>query len=47
MVIKQFLGIKWINNNPQMLFYDNGTHSIQYEDCSRKYRNKENNGKTL
>lgn len=47
MEIKQFLGIKWINNNPQMLFYDNGTHSIQYEDCSRKYRNKENNGKTL
>lgn len=47
MGIKQFLGIKWINNNPQMLFYDNGTHSIQYEDCSRKYRNKKNNGKTL
>ena len=47
MGIKQFLGIKWTNNNPQMLFYDNGTHSIQYEDCSRKYRNKENNGKTL
>lgn len=47
MGIKQFLGIKWINNNPQMLFYDYGTHSIQYEDCSRKYRNKENNGKTL
>ena len=39
MGIKQFLGIKWTNNNPQMLFYDNVTHSIHYEDCSRKYRN--------
>ena len=47
MGIKQFLGIKWINNNPQILFYDNLTHSVQYEDCSRKYRNKKNNGKTL
>ena len=47
MGIKQFLGIKWTNNNPQMLFFDNVTHSIQYEDCSRKYRNKETNGKTL
>lgn len=47
MGVKQFLGIKWTNNNPQMLFYDNATHSIQYEECSRKYRNKKNNGKTL
>ncbi len=36
---KQFLGIKWSNNNPQMLFYDKVIHSMQYEDCSRKYRN--------
>lgn len=28
MGVKQFLGIKWINSNPQMLFYDNITHSI-------------------
>lgn len=39
MGIKQFLGIKWTNNNPQMLFYDNVTRSIKYEDCSRRYRN--------
>ncbi len=38
MGIKQFLGIKWINNTPQMLFYDNATHSIHYEECKRKCR---------
>ena len=47
MGVKQFLGIKWINNNPQMLFYDNITHSIQYEDCNRNHRNKKDDGKTL
>lgn len=47
MGVKQFLGIKWINSNPQMLFYDNITHSIQYEDCNRNHRNKKDDGKTL
>ncbi len=47
MGVKQFLGIKWINGNPQMLFYDNITHSIQYEDCNRNHRNKKDDGKTL
>ena len=32
MGIKQFLGIKWIENSPQMLFYDYSTKKIEYED---------------
>ena len=33
MGVKQFLGIKWIENSPQMLFYDNITKKIEYEEC--------------
>ena len=33
MGVKQFLGIKWIDNKPQMLFYDNITKEIEYEKC--------------
>lgn len=33
MGIKQFLGIKWIENKPQMLFYDNITQKIEYKEC--------------
>ena len=33
MGINQFLGIKWIENRPQMLFYNNYTKEIKYEEC--------------
>ena len=33
MGVKQFLGIKWIDNIPQMLFYDNVTKRIECEEC--------------
>jgi len=29
MGIKQFLGIKWMDENPKILLYDNVTHSMQ------------------
>lgn len=47
MGIKQFLGIKWINNAPQLLFYDATTHSLNYEEAIRKYRNKKNSRKKM
>lgn len=47
MGIKQFLGIKWIDEKPKILLYDNVTHSIQYEDCERNYRNQKDKRKTL
>lgn len=33
MGVKQFLGIKWIEDSPQMLFYDAITRTIEYEKC--------------
>lgn len=33
MGLKQFLGIKWIDNEPQMLFYNNSKKEIEYEEC--------------
>ena len=33
MGVKQFLGIKWIENRPQMLFYNNVKKEIEYEEC--------------
>lgn len=33
MGVKQFLGIKWTENSPKMLFYDNVTKKIEYEEC--------------
>lgn len=33
MGVKQFLGIKWIEDSPQMLFYDTITRTIEYEKC--------------
>ena len=33
MGVKQFLGIKWTENSPKMLFYDNVTQKIEYEEC--------------
>lgn len=33
MGVKQFLGIKWTENSPKMLFYDNITKKIEYEEC--------------
>lgn len=33
MGVEQFLGIKWIENKPQMLFYNNVTKGIEYEEC--------------
>lgn len=30
MGVKQFLGIKWTENSPKMLFYDNVTKKIEY-----------------
>ena len=33
MGVKQFLGIKWIENSPQMLFYNHITKKIEYEEC--------------
>ncbi len=47
MGIKQFLGIKWMDEKPKILLYDNVTHSMQYEDCERNYRSEKDNGKTL
>ena len=33
MGVKQFLGIEWKENSPKMLFYDNVTKRIEYEEC--------------
>lgn len=33
MGVKQFLGVKWIENKPQMLFFDNIKKKIEYEEC--------------
>ena len=47
MGIKQFLGIKWMDEKPKILLYDIVTHSMQYEDFERNDRSEKNNGKTL
>ena len=37
MGVKQFLGVKWINSTPQLLFYDTKTQTYSYEDATRKH----------
>lgn len=33
MGIKQFIGIKWIDNKPRMLFYNNDEKQLDFEEC--------------